>query len=149
MASVLLSILDALEKEINNFRLQNTIEQESHSHNDYITHHGDWKKACEIAKRYAHHGDDKDYWQHQIDTLDKLQATHHCVRFEPYIVFKELKATLEGMREFLPEMPKQYLYKSYSEYTEDLEIASQEKVKVVGRNRTLDEILEAVEKIVK
>lgn len=40
---------------------------------DYITHHHDWRKACEIAKNYSEHPNDKDYWQHQIDTLDNLK----------------------------------------------------------------------------
>jgi len=41
---------------------------------DYITHHGDFRRACEIAMENADDEVDKSYWQHQINTLDKLKA---------------------------------------------------------------------------
>ena len=37
---------------------------------DYITHHNDFREACVIAR--DRDGDGEGYWQHQIDTLDKL-----------------------------------------------------------------------------
>ncbi len=39
---------------------------------DYRTHHHDWLKACKIAKDAAKTDDDISYWQHQIDTLNKI-----------------------------------------------------------------------------
>lgn len=42
---------------------------------DYITHHYDWVMACTISRDAAASQDDRDYWQHQINTLSKLQAS--------------------------------------------------------------------------
>lgn len=43
-------------------------------HEDYISHHEDWRSACEIAMLHADCASDRAYWQHQIDTLDKIAA---------------------------------------------------------------------------
>lgn len=45
------------------------------AHEDYVTHHNDWRSACVLAKTVAK--DDpanQAYWQHQIDTLDRIAA---------------------------------------------------------------------------
>jgi len=39
---------------------------------DYRSHHHDFLSACGIAKENAKDDVDASYWQHQIDTLNKL-----------------------------------------------------------------------------
>tara|TARA_R110000851_G_scaffold250460_1_gene402950 strand:+ start:456 stop:689 length:234 start_codon:yes stop_codon:yes gene_type:complete len=45
--------------------------------NDYITHHHDWVRACEIAKENPDEPVDVAYWQKQIDTLKKLKTKNY------------------------------------------------------------------------
>lgn len=40
---------------------------------DYRSHHGDWVRACEIAKEAATNDADRTYWEHQLNTLSKIQ----------------------------------------------------------------------------
>lgn len=46
---------------------------------DYITHHHDFKAACSLALANAFTEDDKSYWQHQIDTLDRIEASRGMI----------------------------------------------------------------------
>ena len=43
-------------------------------HDDYISHHNDWRTACAIARDAACEPENVSYWQHQIDTLDRIKA---------------------------------------------------------------------------
>lgn len=44
---------------------------------DLLTHLGDWENACKIARDNAppprEDEDDRGYWQHQLDTIDKIK----------------------------------------------------------------------------
>lgn len=60
--------------------------------------------------------------------------------------FADLAAKVEALREPIPEMPKQALYKSYSEYLQDLGQASDEKQSALSRNAALDAVLALMEK---
>ena len=40
---------------------------------DFLTHMGDWERACNIAYHSSTDNDDKSYWQHQMTTLENLR----------------------------------------------------------------------------
>jgi hypothetical protein len=43
---------------------------------DYITHHHDFRAACKIARDHEKPSIEGSYWQHQIDTLDRLYINY-------------------------------------------------------------------------
>ena len=96
-------------------------------HNDYLTHHDDFRKACQIAYDAATNEADKSYWQHQIDTLDRLRDEGIAETYDDFV--RHIQRHREKLNLFRlifaewPEMPSPQgliLLSRFGKWPEDL-----------------------------